>query len=253
MRDDNKPTVGNPTPGVAGGVIHIVHILDASTSMGGGKYTNALAGVNEDIEIQAKAPNDGVTVTISVVEFSSDTRTGNTTRHYIMTPVAAATRIAGRGAHGNTPLFQTVGETIEELVKLKQPADKVLLKIFTDGEENSSTGLYKADNVPAGQWTRYSKPRSEALTKLIKQVEDHHNFTVTFMGTKEELATMETMGFMPDNMMAHMNTAESIGSTYTSSNISTVKYRKEVMRGAPQEELRGKFFKRLDKEEEKTK
>jgi len=246
MRDDNKATLGNPNSNVTGGTVHIVHILDASSSMAyGGKYINALVGVNEDIEIQAKTPQDGVTTTMTVIEFSSDNPKGLTTRHYFMSPVVACSAIRGRGAHGNTPLFQTVGETIEEIVKAKHLSDKVLLKIFTDGEENSSKGLYQRDG---GVW---GPPKSEALTKLIKQVEDHHNFTVTFMSTKEELRTMEAMGFMPDNMLAHDNTASGIKMSYDRSNLATTRYRKALSDGESQKQLKAGFFKRLDKEENK--
>jgi hypothetical protein len=236
MRIDNK-VPGNQA--VTGGVptIHNIHILDASGSMGGGKYTNALKGINSEI-MAMKTNGDNMTQTI--IEFDSGNHNElKLTTHYFMTPAANCTAITGVGASGGTPLYQTVGETLEKLLAHVKNGDKVLVKIFTDGEENASRGKYARNN----------RGGSEELTKIIKLVEDHHNFTVTFMGTSQDVNMMiNSIGITSDNTLVHMNTPESIGSTYTMSTASTQVYRKAVSRGISQESLKGKFFKRTEKD-----
>lgn len=246
MRTDGKiPQVDNSEV-----VVHNVHILDASGSMSGGKYTNALKGINSEIMEMRKDPQ-GMTQTI--IEFAGGgsylggTGENYTTTHYFMTPAENCTAVTGRGAGGGTPLYQTVGEAIEKLLRVVKPTDKVLMKIFTDGEENTSQGKYK--NIGSTH-----QPKSDELTKLIKMAEDHHNFTITFMGTKDDVENMvENMKLRQTNTLVHMNTAESIGATYSTSRGATIAYRKELSRGASQDELKQDFFKRVSPEqEEKT-
>lgn len=237
MRIDNKipamqAVVGNVP------VIHNVHILDASGSMSGPKYNNALQGINSEI-MAMKTNSEGMTQTI--IEFDS----GNAgelrlTTHYFMTPAANCTAITGIGARGGTPLYQTVGETIEKLLSHVKTGDKVLMKVFTDGDENMSRGKYGRSGYNGG---------SPELSRIIKLVENNHNFTVTFMGTAEDVKMMiNSIGITTDNTLIHHNTADSIGATYASARLSTQVYRKAVSRGISQESLKGKFFKRTEKD-----
>lgn len=233
MRNDNKiPALKAVVTGNQS-VIHNVHILDASGSMGGWgqvtKYGNALKGINSEI-MEMKKDGEGMTQTI--IEFDS----GNSSElrlstHYFMTPAASCTAIVGVGARGGTPLYQTVGETIEKLLSHVKQGEKVLIKIFTDGDENTSQGKYRNHNE---------------LKSLIKLVEDNHNFTVTFMGTQQDIDTVvKSVGINVSNTLMHMNTADSIGATYKLASTATQKYRKEVASGASTEELKGNFFKRV--------
>lgn len=251
MREDRKHTAkqADKTGASSPVIIHNVHILDASGSMNGGKYDNALKGINGEI-MSMKTDGEGMTQTI--IEFDSDggIYEGNLRliTHYFMTPAINCTAIKGVGARGGTPLFQTVGETIEKLLSHIKAGDKVLIKIFTDGGENTSQGKYKNTG---SNWS----PKSEELTRVIKLVEDNHNFTVTFMGTKGDVENMVNhIGLASSNTLFHMNTAESIGATYAVASSATRSYRKEVSRGASQDELKQDFFKRVskDQDEEKT-
>lgn len=223
--------------------IHNVHILDASGSMTGGKYINALAGINQEIEDMRK---DGEGVTQTIIEFDSGhTGKADIKTHYFMTPAVNCYRVTGKGADGGTPLYQTVGETIEKILTHMKSGDKVLLKVFTDGEENSSQGKYR--NIGSSY-----NPKSEELTKLIKMVEDNHNFTVTFIGTERDVQHMvHNIGLMASNTMSHMNTPESINTSYSMSRGATVAYRKAMYAGASQDELKGNFFKRVVPEQKK--
>lgn len=255
MREDNKIPVnsGSKEPSK---VVHNVHILDASGSMSGGKYTNALNGINKELE-DIKKDSDGNLITQTFIEFTGGgwnsrwgskgntnaVLEGNTATHYFMVPAANCSAVVGMGCPGGTPLYQTVGETIEKLMKHINPGEKVIMTIFTDGEELHSTGIYK---------------NAETLKKLIKQVEDHHNFTVTYMGTEQDVHTIiDALGVSASNTFMHMNTASSVGASYATRGASLKSYSKSVARGASQEELKQNFFSKtvtkLGKEEEENK
>lgn len=241
MRTDNKiPGAQAPKTGT---VVHNVHILDASGSMAGDKYVNALAGINKELNA-LKAESHGNVITNTVVEFSGPEYTfgkeaGTIKEHHFMVPAANCSMVAGKGASGGTPLYQAVGETIEKLVSRTNAGEKVILTIFTDGDENTSQGIYK---------------NPETLKKLIKQVEDNHNFTVTFMGTEGDVfKVVKNLGVHASNTLAHLNTADSIGATYSARGASVMNYSKNVASGVSQVKLRRGFFKNVaDEETEKT-
>lgn len=245
MREDRKHTAkqaGITEGNVPSVTIHNVHILDASGSMGGGKYTNALKGINSEI-MAMRSNSEGMTQTI--IEFTSGhTHQSKLTTHYFMTPAENCTAIVGSGANGGTPLYQTVGETIEKLLIHVKPTDKVLVKIFTDGEENESKGKY----VNTG--TRWA-PKSEELTRIIKMAEDNHNFTITFMGTKGDVENMiSNIGLIGSNTLVHDNTEFGVQNSYMTSTVSTMKYRKDVSRGVSQDELKKGFFKKVSTDQD---
>jgi hypothetical protein len=154
-----------------------------------------------------------------------------------MTPITNCLPIVGNGAHGMTPLYQTVGEAIEKLLKHINPGEKVVMTIFTDGEENSSRGIYA---------------NGKELKALIKNVEDNHNFTISYMGTKKDIETViRELNVDRSNTLEHMNTAYSVGQTYAARGASMVMYSKAVSDGASQEELRKNFFtKKISEDQE---
>lgn len=233
MREDNKVPV-NSGVGTTSKVVHNVHILDASGSMSGGKYNNALSGINEELE-KLKVDNDGNTITNTVIEFhgrtfASRVREGGdvTIEHLFMVPAANCTSIKGVGADGGTPLYQAIGETIEKLMKHINLGEKVIITVFTDGEENESHGIYQDPEV---------------LKKLIKQVEDNYNFTVTYIGTKGDVGTVvRNLGVNMSNTLVHTNTAMSVAASYGTRGKSLKSYSKSVARGAGLDELRQNFF-----------
>lgn len=218
-------------------VIHNVHILDASLSMNGPKYTNAINGINE--ELQKLKGDTEVDYTQTIVEFQSRSGHWNQlsgyseethiNRRYFMKPISDCTTIAGAGANGNTPLYETIGTVIEELLAKARPGEKVLIKIFTDGEENSSRG-------------RYRNPRD--LKTLIDRVESDNDFTVTFMGTQfdvERVVRDTGINFM--NTLVHDNSARGIAASYSMAADSTVLYRKSVSDGTYRGGQKADFFK----------
>lgn len=196
-------------------VIHNVHILDASGSMAGGKYNSALEGINAEQEELKK--DEDTRYTQTVIEFSSGNQ-GNAqlTEHCFMRPIRLCETVKGIGANGGTPLYETVGVTLEKLLLGMEQGDKVLVKIFTDGEENSSKGIYKV---------------GAKLKELIAECESK-GFTVTFVGTEGDVFNMvRNIGLAASNTYAHMNTPESIRVSYMAMADSTALYSQRVSRG----------------------
>lgn len=271
MRQDGKTVAPKSI------TVHNVHILDASGSMGtghnlGSKYTNALGGINEELNI-LKADTSGVNYTQTIIEFDSGRQfegiaagcTNKTTfsnseglygrcrqtTHYFMTPLAACGPITGRGAHGGTPLYQTVGEVIEKLLELKQTDHKVILKIFTDGDENSSSGKYaRVNSYSLGSFRPItSNPQvtdCPALKSLIDAVQENNNFTVTFIGTQGDVGhAINNLGMMSTNTLVHDNTARGVKMSYNMMSLATTAYAGAAASGASGEQLKENFFKRV--------
>lgn len=179
--------------------IHNVHVLDASGSMVGAKYNNALEGINAEME-QMK-DNKEVQYTQTVYEFDS-VKHGEEriTEHYFMEPIQSCKAVKGVGASGNTPLYQTVGYVLEKLVRKVRNGDAVVVTIFTDGAHNCN-------------WGKYAQEKT--LNELINDLQESHNFTITFMGTKEDTKeVIKKLGLFESNTLVHDNTAKGISHAY---------------------------------------
>ena len=180
-------------------IVHDVHILDSSGSMAGGKYNNAIEGINADIMASQKQAEifPEIKSTMTVVEFSG---TKSMKYHMQMIPIEKAQLLTGKLMNGNTALYETIGATIEYLLLQKQPEDKVLMKIMTDGFENASRGKYSIRHD---------------LANLIAKVQKEDNFTITFVGTKKDVANMiNSLNIDESNTLVHENTAASIERSY---------------------------------------
>jgi len=192
--------------------VHNVHILDASGSMQGAKFNTAIEGINSEMDEMKK--DNSTEVTQTIVHFSDpyDIQT-----FCWKTPLGEAKPFSGR-TRGTTALLQTLGDTLTKLLSEANGKDKVLVKIFTDGQENS---------------TSFDSPwkNPKAISDLIKQCEAK-GFTVTFVGTEEDVAyVIRLLSIDTSNTLAHKNTAESIGHTYMMSTKATAKYRVAASRG----------------------
>ena len=193
--------------------IHNVFIVDASGSMSGGKYVNAITGLNELLVSIANDTDSENTATI--VEFED---------HNIKTRLDVATKIPktykGMGTGGMTPLNQAIGETLEYIVKTRKDkydvSDKILVNVFTDGGENSSQGKYR---------------NPDNLSSYIKELESQ-GVTVTFIGTKEEVAyAVQTLSMDISNTLIHNNTAADVKRSFDKTILSRQMYSKSVARG----------------------
>jgi uncharacterized protein YegL len=226
MRVTPDSPVGNPTISTSDSSgtkkrIHNVFIIDASGSMAGGKYNNAISGLNELLNsIREDKLTDN---TISIVEFE-----GTLISERVFMSSVLNLDYQPMGTGGYTPLNQAVGETIENILQKRDSSfsedDKVLINVFTDGGENNSQGKYK---------------NPKALSDLIKKVEAK-GFTVTFQGTKTEVAyAVDTLNLDFSNTNVHDNTMRGIADSFHKTVSARVMYSKAVFND---EDVKAQFY-----------
>ena len=189
--------------------------------MSGDKYTNAITGVNELLK---SIVNDKDTKnTAMIVEFEGST---------IKTTLELGTKIPetykGKGTGGMTPLNQAIGETLEHVEKRRKnnysEDDKVLVNIFTDGEENSSRGKF-ADKKLLDEYVQELKTKG---------------FTITLIGTEEVVAyAINTLSLDASNTLVHNNTAADITRSFMDTVSARVMYSKSVSKG---EDVTKRFY-----------
>lgn len=205
--------------------IHNVYILDASSSMSGGKFNNAQKGINDEIDALKKDTTVNYTQTIVVFSYANNIRFVE-----YLTPIAYVLPLETR-ASGNTALYQATAETLTRLLSsLEGKNDKVLVKIFTDGEENDSRGEFRHPNTVAS---------------LIKKAEER-GFTITFVGTKQDVKLIsKLLSIDASNTLVHDNTAMGVRDAFLESYGSTVSYAKSVKAG---EDVSRGFYKKFTKQ-----
>lgn len=190
--------------------VHNVHILDASGSMAHGKIEAAIMGINKEMEDMKKDDSTEVTQTIVHFSYPHDIQTS-----CWKTPLRDTKEFTTK-ARGATALLQTVGETLTKLLAEANGKDKVLVKIFTDGQENASMG----------EW---HNPKNVA--DLIKRCEEK-GFTVTFVGTDEDVRyVINLLSIDRSNTLAHDNTTRGVKMSYEKSMLATKKYRASAAGG----------------------
>ena len=202
--------------------VHNVFIIDASGSMAyGGRYTTAISGVNE--LLKSISEDHFTDNTVTVVEFE-----GTRVQKILFMVTDLPKHYKEMGTGGQTPLNQAIGETCEAVLEKRNSSfskeDKVLVNIFTDGEENNSRGKYADKDV---------------LSAYLKSLE-LDGFTITFQGTQSEVNyAIKTLHMNASNTSVHDNSLQSIQRSFASTISSRVNYSKSVSRG---EEVTANFY-----------
>ncbi len=198
MRVDQKQVTSSQVK------IHNVIILDGSGSMEN-KYINAIHGVKLDLET---CKNERFK-SYSFVEFNDHDRI---TTHNWLTPVDLV-KLNFNGTLNGTPLYFTIGQTLERLLLEVPKEDKVLVKIFTDGQNTLNVG-------------KYSNPKE--LQPLIVACEQR-GFTITFIGTESDtLRIVKEVGINKSNTLVHNNTGEGVKTAFNIQAEATKGYTKRV-------------------------
>jgi hypothetical protein len=191
-------------------LIHNVHILDASGSMEGPKYNNAVVGIKMELEELKKNKNADFTQTL--IEFCGY---GNS-EHFFMTPMEKVGSWKPRGADGGTPLYITVGTVLTRLRSQVKSGEKVLVKIFTDGGDT--------------EWGRGGWD-IKSVKKLIDSLESE-GFTIAFVGTDGDVANIvKNMGVKSSNTLSHDNSAAGVKKAFDITRSATMMYSKSVVDG----------------------
>lgn len=207
MRVDGTTVTQNAIPNTEVPNVHNVTILDGSGSMTGAKYTNACKGIQLDFET---CKNEGFK-SFTFVEFNN---ARSITTHCFMSDFDVKLRF--NGPNGGTPLYQTIGQTLERLLQEVPKGDKVLVKIFTDGEHNEYYGKYAS---------------VEELKPLITTCESQ-GYTITFIGTASDTnKIVRNLGLDSSNTLVHDNTGEGVKMSFYAQASATVQYRKSLEEG----------------------
>lgn len=133
---------------------------------------------------------------------------------------------------GGTPLHDTIYAIGEYIKGSKAPkADKVLISIYTDGDENTSTGPIKDKRAAAA---------------YIKDLQENHNCTVTFVGLKDGVdKVVSDLGLHSSNTMTYDGTAAGMAKSMMSNSVSRAAFSSAVINN---EDVTRGFYKKLNDE-----
>jgi len=187
--------------------IHVVDVLDASGSMSGGKFVSAIKGINMGIK-QMKEDIIPVDYTYTLCDFSDDIIFRN-----IKTPIKIVESVKGE-TRGSTALFDAIGMSIDHIKSGLKSDEKVLVNVYTDGQENSSRH-YKGAQI------------ASAIKELSTQ-----GWTFTFIGTDVDVKYAQSiLHFHESNTLVHDNTAQGMEKSFTANNLSRSAYSSKVSKG----------------------
>jgi len=204
--------------------IHNVVLLDATGSMVGSKYDNAKIGITKELDWLITQTDVNYTATVQEFihqDYSQDVKTK--THGLLVPPKNLALHF--NGANGNnTPLYKAVLDIISQIKCKTDSSEKVLLKVYTDGDNN-----------------RLDHFQSSCKDK-IKEVQSQ-NFTVTFVGTKSDLRRIiNDLGLEESNCLEIENSGAGFAEAFNASFIATQTYSQKVLKG---EDVTTGFYKKL--------
>jgi hypothetical protein len=188
-------------------VIHIVDVIDKSGSMSGGKDQAAVKGINMGVKALREDTAE-VDYTYTLCDFSDNIVFRNTMcKLDQITPLREGTR-------NSTALYDAIGKTIDLIKESKQDSDKVLVNIYTDGQENSSR-----------------KFSANQIAQLIEQLSEC-GWTFTFIGTAGDVAyAQRNLKFHESNTLVHDNTPASMARGMHVNSVARSAYSSKVVAG----------------------
>lgn len=188
--------------------LHKVVLLDCSGSMAGNKYNAAEQGVKLDYD---ECKEEFVDYLLS--EFSDY---HNETTYNFTSPLKFSPQF------GNTMLYKTIVDVLTKVKKKTPKEDKVLVQIFTDGQDNISKG--------------YLNPAKDIINQF-----NSLGWTVTFVGTERDVEYIQSnLNIDSTNTLVHDNTASGVADSFDTYRSATRSFTKNVAEG--KETTRG-FFK----------
>lgn len=202
--------------------IHIVDIIDCSGSMSGSKLDSAIEGINGGVSNLQMQKGLNVDYMYTLCNFSEPNyiNISNTL------PIRDVKKISFR-ARSSTALNDAVGKSIETILERRSSnQDKVLINIYTDGQENSSV--------------RYN---NSSLSELIERVKGE-GVTVTFIGTERDTANViKNLSIEQTNTLSYDGTAKGLSKSMSVNSLARTDYSQAVLKG---EDVTRGYFKNLD-------
>lgn len=191
-------------------IIHALTIIDKSSSMEPYR-SRTIEGVNENINVLKKEVDENTEILNTQLQFSAGggVWTLNTTNDVMNSSDFVFKRVGHNVADlkdmtaddyvpsGGTPLLDAIGYGIEKVKefhgdKLGDDNLKIIVTIFTDGEENSSRKWSKTD-----------------IKKMIEHFQSDGKWTFTFVGCgsfENVSATSAQFGVLSSNTVAYAAT-----------------------------------------------
>lgn len=196
--------------------VHVADVLDASGSMNGEKFNAALSGINIGIA-NLKSDTNPIEYTYTLCDFSDSVLFPQ-----LLKPIIDVRKVSG-ATRGSTALFDAIGKTVEKISEAVGPNDKVLINIYTDGQENASR------TFRAGQ-----------ISNIIEDLSSK-GWTFTFIGTDADVAYAQSMlKFDSSNTLVYDGTATGLEASMIKTNSARVNYSNKVSKG---EDVSKGFFK----------
>ena len=201
-------TVAAPTPTVKP-TIHVVDIIDCSASMSGSKIKNAVKGINAGVK-KLKSEND-INYTYTICDFSCH---NDINYKHVLTKISQVQHINFTD-RGNTALRDAIGKTLNLIKeKVKDNTEKVLVNIYTDGEEIGSQV--------------YSDGQIAALIETLRK----ENFTITFVGTNSDVnRVVKAYKLHESNTLKYDGSAKGLEVILDSTSIARSSFKSKVLRG----------------------
>lgn len=180
--------------------LHKVTILDCSGSMRGDKYRSAEQGIRADYQLCKEQGFEDYLL----VEFS-ESHTEKLYKNWepiIFSPV-----------FNSTALYSTIHFVLNEVYREYSKEDKVLVQIFTDGDDTDSPDF---------------RTRAAEIIAKFNEI----GWTVTFVGTEQDVRLVQSnLNIDSTNTLIHDNTGEGVAKSFDTYFKSTVNYTQAVMRG----------------------
>jgi uncharacterized protein YegL len=200
-------------------IIHVVDILDASGSMSGAKYKAAVTGINIGVA-NLKKDTAPVDYTYTLCDFSNDIVFRQTTENL------ANVGVFKGQTRGATALYDAIGDSIDVVKSVFKDGHKVLVNIYTDGQENSSRRF-----------------RAQGIASLIEEL-SKCGWTFTFIGTQFDVEyAQRNLKFDMSNTLVHDNTGAGMEKAFTTNSVARASYSSKVSAG---EDVSKGFYKNIE-------
>lgn len=187
--------------------IHIVDIIDCSDSMRGPKIKGAVEGINNGVSELKKDTIANYTYTLC--DFSGR---GDANYSQIKTPIDRVSTVYFT-TRNMTALYDAIDNTLDILEKQVNADEKVLINIYTDGQDNQS------------------KLKASDIAKRIERLKVR-GYTVTFIGTNSDTDfIVKNMGVDESNTLKYDGSGEGLTMSMQANSASRSAYATKVAAG----------------------
>jgi len=187
--------------------------------MYGKKIEAAVRGINIGVG-GLKSDTAEVDYTYSLVDFSDDIIFRHTASQ-----LSSVREFKGE-TRGSTALYDAIGSTIDVIKPYVKSGEKVLVNIYTDGQENSSRHF-----------------TADAINTLIKSLSEV-GWTFTFIGTAADVAYAQSrLSVKASNSLVYDGTGSGLEKAFVSNTAARTAYSQKVSAG---EDVSEGFYKDIN-------